>query len=486
MTDTVRLSSAGGEGGGRGAALRSTPGRWTLLAAIAGSGTAFIEGSIVNVALPAMARDMGLGVSGLQWVVDAYLLALSALILLGGSLGDVFSRRRVFAISLGAFAVMSLACALAWTPNVLFGFRLLQGAAGAVLVPNSLAMLETTIEESDRPSAIGTWSGWSAVTTAIGPLFGGWLVDVASWRWVFASMVPPALFAAWVAWRHVPDEPSRGTTRSGSGRHALRDLDLGGAALATAGLTAITVSLLLHLSGGLLVLTLGVGVALLVAFVLVEHRATHPLLPPDIFHSRAFSSLNIATFFIYAALSGIIFLLMVELQNALGYSALVAGASLLPTNALLLLLSPLAARVGRRIGPRIPIMFGALVAGIGAALMTRIRPGASYVGAVLPSVIVFGLGLSSLVAPLTAGVLGAVPDEQAGIASAVNNAAARLAGLIAVAAIPLAAGLAALQQLSGPAFVSGFVRAMWICAGLCVVGAIAVIPTGKQARKTDS
>ena len=466
-----------------GVALRTGTGRWTLVAAIAGSGTAFIEGSIVNVALPAMARDMGLGVAGLQWVVDAYLLALSALILLGGALGDVFPRRRVFAMSLGAFAVMSLACALAWTPNVLFGFRLLQGAAGAVLVPNSLALLETTIEHDDRPTAIGTWSGWSAVTTAVGPLFGGWLVDAASWRWVFASMVPPALFAAWVAWRHVPDEPSRAT---GAARRSLRDLDLGGAALATAGLTAITVSLLLHLSGGLLVLMLAAGVALLIAFVMVEHRVTHPLLPPDIFRSRAFSSLNIATFFIYAALSGIIFLLMVELQNALGYSALVAGASLLPTNALLLLLSPLAARLGRRIGPRIPIMAGALVAGAGAALMTRIQPGASYVGAVLPSVIVFGLGLSSLVAPLTAAVLAAVPDEQAGIASATNNAAARLASLIAVAAIPLGAGLAGLHQLSGPAFVSGFVRAMWICAGLCVVGAVAVIPTGKQPQRGEA
>ena len=467
-----------------GVALRTSAGRWTLVAAIAGSGTAFIEGSIVNVALPAMARDLGLGVAGLQWVVDAYLLALSALILLGGSLGDVLPRRRVFATSLAAFAALSLACALAWTPIVLFGFRLLQGAAGAVLVPNSLALLETVIEEHDRPSAIGQWSGWSAVTTAIGPLLGGWLVDVASWRWVFASMVPPALFAAWVAWRHVPERGQTPDDEASKGPSGVRDLDLGGAALATTGLTAITVGLLSHFSGARLLLSIAAGVVLLVAFVVVERRVRHPLLPLAIFRSRAFTALNVATFFIYAALAGIIFLLMLELQNALGYSALIAGASLLPVNALLLALSPVAARVGSRIGARVPIMAGAAVAGVGAALMTRIQPGASYVGAVLPAIVVFGLGLSSLVAPLTAAVLAAVPDEQAGIASAVNNASARLAGLIAVAAIPLGAGLASLRQMNGPAFIEGFVRAMWICAALCGVGAVVTLFVGSGKSAT--
>jgi len=294
-------------------------------------------------------------------------------------------------------------------------------------------------------------------------------------------MVPPALFAAWVAWRHVAE-----ASPADASHRALRDLDLGGAALATAGLTAITVSLLLHLTGMSLALTFGAGVALLVGFVLVERRAHRPLVPLEIFRSRAFSSLNVATFFIYAALSGIIFLLMVELQNALGYKALVAGASLLPVNVLLLSLSPVAARVGSRIGARVPIMAGALMAGVGAALMTRIRPGASYAGAVLPAVVVFGLGLSALVAPLTAAVLAAVPDEQAGIASAVNNAAARLAGLIAVAAIPLGAGLARLERMGGPEFVDGFVRAMWICAGLCAVGAVAVLFVGAGDRTESS
>ena len=427
----------------------------------------------MNVALPAMARDLGLGVRGLQWVVDAYLLSLSALILLGGSLGDVFPRRRVFAISLGAFAIMSGACALAPSPVVLFAFRLLQGAAGALLVPNSLALLETTIEEHDRASAIGQWSGWSAVMTAVGPLLGGWLVDASSWRWVFACMAPLALFAAWVAWRHVPEvSPTEDASRGGRG---WRDLDLGGAALATASLTAITVALISHLSGALAVILLAAGALLLVAFVVTESRVHRPLLPLTIFRSRAFSTLNVATFLVYAALSAIIFLLMLELQNALGYSALVAGASLLPANVLLLALSPIAARVARRIGARIPITVGAIVAGLGAVLMVRIRPGATYVGAVLPAIVVFGLGLSALVAPLTAAVLAAVPDAQAGIASAVNNAAARLAGLIAVAAVPLVAGLAALQQMSGAEFVTGYARAMWICAALCGIGALAVI-----------
>jgi EmrB/QacA subfamily drug resistance transporter len=464
-----------------GVSLRSRAGRWTVIASIAGSGTAFVEGSIVNVALPAIARDLGLGVSGVQWVVDAYLLSLSALILLGGSMGDVFSRRRVFIVSLGAFAALSAACALAWSPPVLFGFRLLQGMAGAMMVPNSLALLETMIEEKDRASAIGQWSGWSAVTTAIGPLLGGWLVDVASWRWVFACMTPLALFAAWAAWMRMPELAAPQHDRGGRG---WRDLDLGGAALATASLTAITVGLLVHLSPAMVALSLAAGVVLLGVFVAVERRVARPLLCLEIFRSRAFTMLNVSTLFIYAALSAIIFLLMLELQNALGYSAITAGASLLPTNALMLALSPLSARVAKRIGPRLPIAVGALVAALGAVLLTRVQPGATYIGAVLPAIVVFGLGLSALVAPLTAGVLAAVADEEAGIASAVNNAAARLAGLIAVAAIPLGAGLARLQRMSGPTFVSGFVRAMWICAALCGIGAVAVLfAGGRVARK---
>src|SRR5262245_49562396 len=312
-TETVRAEE--------GVALRSSAGRWTLVAAIAGSGAAFIEVSIVNVALPAMARDMGLGVAGLQWVVDAYLLALGALILLGGSLGDVFPRRRVFALSLGAFAGMSLACALAWTPNVLFGFRLLQGAAGAVLVPNSLALLETTIEHDDRPTAIGTWSGWSAVTTAIGPLFGGWLVDAASWRWVFAVIAPVALGAAWLAL-------GEDAKKNGGDQH----IDYLGAALMVVGLGMLTAGLIdgpRVVFGAPVILSLLVaGVLLLITFGVVEHRSKSPLLPPALFHSSAFTGANVATVLMYAALSGVILLLVLQLQGNLGYSALRSGAAL--------------------------------------------------------------------------------------------------------------------------------------------------------------
>jgi EmrB/QacA subfamily drug resistance transporter len=445
---------------------------------VLGSGAVFLEGSVVNVALPAIARDFHLGVDGLQWVVNGYLLTLSALMLFGGSLGDRFPRSRVFAVGCVAFAGFTAGCALAPSLPVLVVLRLLQGMAGALLVPNSLAMLETSFQGEDRGAAIGQWAGWSAVSTALGPLAGGWLVDAGSWRWVFAGVAPFALGATWISLRHAPAGEARMVRTSGP-------LDYVGAILATLGLAGLVGALIVGPSLGFgtpLVLGAGGGgVLLLVGFVAHERRlARHeaePLLPLRVFRSRQFTGANLMTLLVYGALNGLMFLMMPQLQDNLGYDALMAGAALLPVNALMLTLSPVAGRIAARIGPRLPIVLGVLTAGAAMALFTRVQPGASYLGAVLPAAIVFGLGLACMVAPLTAAVLGAVDAQDAGVASAINNAAARLAGLFAAAALPLAAGMGGMTGLQGPEFAAGYARAMWICAGLCVAGAVVAVFT---------
>jgi EmrB/QacA subfamily drug resistance transporter len=447
--------------------LASATGRWTVAAAVLGSGAVFLESTVVTVALPSIGRDFELGMDGLQWVMNGYLLTLSALILLGGSLGDVYRRRVVFVAGLVGFAVASVACTVAPTLAFLVLCRLLQGAAGALLVPNSLAILDTVFAEEDRGAAIGQWAGWSAASTALGPLLGGWLVDAVSWRWVFASVAPFALGAAWLGWHKVPDVAS--------GTREPRSVDYLGAVLVTLGLAGLTAALVSgptvgFTRGWILIAGLG-GVVLLATFVVREGRVAEPLLPLKLFRSRQFTGANLATVLIYAALGGVFFFLILELQNGLGYGALKAGASLLPVNVLMLTLSPRAGRLSSRIGARLPMTVGAALAGVGLVLLARVHAGSDYLGTVLPGILVFGLGLATLVAPLTAAVLGAVPSDQAGIASGVNNAAARLAGLLATAVVPLAAGLSGSQAPRGPALDTGYARAMWICAGLCAAGA---------------
>lgn len=465
-----------------GLALASAAGRWTIAASVIGSGAVFVEMTVVNVALPAIGRDLTLGVTGLQWVLDGYLLSLSALMLFGGSLGDVMSRRRVFGVGLLAFALTSLLCAFAPNLWTLVTLRLLQGVAGALAVPNSLAMLETLFREEDRGTAIGRWAGWSAVSTAAGPLIGGWLIDVAGWRWIFAAVAPIALVAGWIALRRLPErEPTE--------RRGWDSVDVPGAVLATLGLSGVIAALISGPGAGfddpLILAALAIGVLLLVAFFVVERRSELPMLPLDIFHSPQFTGANLVTLFVYAALGAVFFLLMVQLQGVLGYSALAAGASLLPINGLMLVLSPMAGRVGRRIGPRWPLTIGSLLAAVGVWMLGGIGRGADYVIEVLPAIVLFGLGLSSLVAPLTTAVLGAVADAQAGIASAVNNAVARLAGLLAVAIVPLAAGISALENIEGEAFSAGFTLAMRISAGLCAAGALIALLTTRSAGTAD-
>jgi EmrB/QacA subfamily drug resistance transporter len=404
----------------------------------------------------------------LQWVLNAYLLTLSALMLLGGALGDRFSRVAVFRLGALGFAVSTIGCAIAPNVIVLDVARFIQGVAGALLVPNSLAMLEDAYHGEARATAIGRWAAWSSVSTAAGPLVGGWVADTVSWRWVFAAVVPFALAAAALTWRH---EPSTGRRRPTTGH-----IDYLGAALVTLGMGGVVAGLVegprLGFGEPMILGALIGGAALLVAFVLVEARSKNPILPLDVFRSRAFTGANLFTLCVYAALSGLIFLLMLELQNVLGYSALIAGASLLPVNALMLVLSPQAGRLAERIGARTPMTVGALVVALGMALFTRVGPGGSYVTTLLPALIVFGVGLSALVAPLTASVLAAVDDARTGLASAVNNSVARLAGLLATSALPLAAGLTGEGGLRGETLTRGFHRAMWICAALSVIGAV--------------
>ncbi len=448
-----------------------------LLASIAGSGAVFLESTAINVALPAMARDFGLGIDGLQWIIDAYLLTLSALILPGGALGDRLGRARMFAVGAGAFAITSVACALAPNVPLLVGARLLQGAAGALLVPNSLALLESSFEGEARATAIGRWAGWSGITTALGPLLGGTLVEAFSWRWVFVAILPLALAASWLGGRAAARTPPAARPDGG--------IDWRGASLVTLALAGVTAGLVAgpRVGFGRLgpVTALAAGVAALVAFLLVERHAAHPMLPLAIFRSRRFTGANLATLLVYAALSGVLFLLMLQLQGNLAYSALEAGAALLPVNFLLLLLSPYAGRLANRRGPHWLMTVGALTAAAGMLLLTRVHTGRPYLATTLPALLVFGLGLAALVAPLTAEVLGAVSSEHAGLASGVNNACARVAGLLAVAALPLAAGIGGSQAIRGERFAGGYTRAMVICAALCAAGAgVAFLTAGRE------
>lgn len=448
----------------------TTAGRWIVIATVLGSGIAFLDGTVVNVALPAIDADLDAGISGLQWTVDAYLLTLSAFLLLGGSLGDLFGRRRMFVYGLGGFAAASLLCALAPSVEALVAARALQGLAAALLVPGSLALISTSFASEDAGKAIGAWSGLSGVTTAIGPFLGGYLVDAVSWRWIFVINLPLALVAIRIATKHVPE------TMSGGGGH----VDFRGAVTAALALGGITFALIEGPGRGWsdpgVAVAAVAGVAALVAFVATERRQREPMLPFDIFRSRQFSGANAATLLVYFALSGAMFFLVIQLQRELGYSALEAGAALIPTTILLLLLSSRAGALASRIGPRIPMTLGPLVAAAGLAWMTVIAPGTSYATGVLPPVIVFGLGLSLTVAPLTTAVLAAVSQEHAGIGSGVNNAVARVAGLLAVALLPLVA--------RGEDFTDGFRRATWISAIVCALGGLAAWATIRGGEGT--
>jgi EmrB/QacA subfamily drug resistance transporter len=456
----------------------SPAGRWVLLATVLGSGVASLDATVVNLALPRIGNDLRAGLPDLQWIVNAYTLTLAAFLLLGGSLGDRFGRRRIFVVGVVAFTVASVLCALAPTATLLIAARALQGCGAALLVPGSLAILEATFDPDDRSAAIGAWSGLGGVAVAIGPFLGGWLIQAASWRLIFIINVPLAMAVVWIALRHVPE------TRD---PRAAAALDVPGVALAALGLTGVTYALTEAGNRGWrspLVLATGAGgVLALVAMGATEMRSRHPMLPSSLFRSRQFVAANLVTLIIYAALGGSIFLLPVALQRVVGLSPLQAGAALAPVTVIMLALSARSGRLAQRIGPRLPMTLGPLIAGSGLALLTRVGVGSGYARDVLPAMVVFGLGLSLTVAPLTSTVLSAVGEEQAGIASAFNNAASRVAGLIAVAGLPALTGLPAGALGDRAELAAGFRAAMWITAGLCMAGGVVAAFTIRDPKR---
>jgi EmrB/QacA subfamily drug resistance transporter len=465
----------------------SARGRVVLAAAVLASGVAFLDSTVVNVALPAIGRDLDAGLPVLQWIVDGYLLTLGSLVLVGGALGDLLGKRRVFETGLIAFGIASLGCGLAPTGELLVAARLIQGAAAALLVPNSLAVLTSTFRPADRGRAIGAWSGLAGVSTVIGPFAGGWLVDVASWRFVFLVNLPFIAAALVLSRRGIPDIP--GTHRPG---HAMREVDVGGAALVTAGLAVLVFPLIEYarLPNGLVWALLATGLVLLAVAVRHEwgrERAGQAaILPVSLFGVRTFTAANIVTLAIYGALGGAMFLLSLTLQIGLGYSALEAGLATLPITVLLLVVS---ARVGAllpRVGVRLPLTVGSLIMAAGLLLLTGVQAGTSYWTGVFPGIVVFGAGLTLIVAPVTTTALADVEGTHAGAASGINNAVARIAGLFAIAALPVLVGLDP-DAIAEPAtLIDGFEAAMRICAGLCVAGALAaftLLPAGPVRRR---
>lgn len=443
--------------------LGSASGRWVVAAAVLGSGMALLDATVVNIALPVLGRDLDAQFDGLQWTINGYTLTLASLILLGGALGDRFGRRRLFVIGAIWFAGASALCALAPSIEILVAARALEGVGGALLTPGSLAMIQASFAEEDRGRAIGAWSAFGGIAGAIGPFIGGYLVLGPGWRWVFLINLPISVLVVILTLQHVPESRDP---------HASSHFDVSGAVLGAVGLAGLNYALIGASSGWSIpvIVTLVAGIVASIGFVVNERRSPNPMVPPGVFRNLQFSAANVITFVVFAALGGVFFFLMVDLEVVAGFSPLLAGTALLPVTAIMLLLSERAGAVSARIGPRLPLSLGPLLAACGVLLLLRVGQDASYFADVLPAVSVFGLGMALLVAPLTTTVMASTDTAHAGIGSGISNAVARAAGLLVVAVLPFLAGISGDDYEQPQAFAAGFRIAMIACAALLVIG----------------
>jgi len=448
-------------------AYKSAAGRWVIAATVLGSGMALIDSTVVGIALPTIGRSFTATIGTLQWVVTGYTLTLAALLLLGGSLGDRYGRRRVFTIGVVWFTISSASCGLAHSATALIVARVVQGIGAALLTPGSLAILQASFVESDRGRAIGAWSGLGGLASAAGPLLGGYLIAAASWRWIFFINVPLGALVLALSVRHVPEsfDPK-----------AEGPIDVLGAAVGMVSLAAVTYGLIEGPGRGFgSPIVLGVllfGLVGTVAFVLIEHNSSSPMVPLKLFGARQFSVTQAVTLIVYAALGGALFLIPVELQVVNHYSPFEAGAALIPLTVVLLFLSARSGQLAARIGPRLQMGAGPVVVGAGLALLIASTGSRSYLAGVLPAVLVFALGLSITVAPLTTTALAAAPAEHAGIAAAVNNYVARVGSLLAVAVLPALSGISGHAYGHAGSLAVGFRKAMIITASMCALGGL--------------
>lgn len=431
--------------------------RLVLTISILASFLSFLDGSVVNVALPAIVHELGGGLAVQQWVSSAYLITLGSLILLAGSLSDIFGRKHILTWGVIGFGITSILCAIAPTDISLIIARALQGVFGALLVPSSLALIISTFSGGAQSKAIGTWTAWTGISFLIGPLVGGALVDLLSWRWIFLINVVPILVTLWLMRRLHADRPSEKTS-----------IDIGGALMATLGIAGIVYALIEQPSQGWNSLSvwplLSLGMLLILMFIWHERRVKQPMLPLSLFAIRNFTVGNIATTAIYAGLAVATFLITIFIQEVGGYSALFAGISLLPITVIMFFLSSKFGALAGKYGPRLFMSVGPLVAASGFALFLMVDNRVDYLTQILPGVLLFGLGLSITVAPLTAAILGCIDPKHAGIASAINNAVSRIAGLIAIAVIALVTG----NSLD----VEGFHRGIWLMIILLTLGGL--------------
>jgi EmrB/QacA subfamily drug resistance transporter len=453
--DVVSVGAGGAADGAL--AVRSAGGRAVLLATVLGSSLAGIDATVVGIALPRIGADLDASFAGLQWTITAYTLTLASFILVGGGLGDRFGRRRVFVVGVVWFTAASLACALAPSLALLVAARALQGVGGALLTPASLAIIEASFAPAERPRAVGAWAGASGVAGAVAPFVGGWILAVASWRWVFLVNLPLAALVV-VLCRSVPETRDAGTRRGS---------DVRGALLAVVGLGALTFSIIERqlpaaIASGLALAALGV----------VERNSPRPLVPLDLFRSRQFVAANLVTFVAYAAIGAFFFLVVLTLQVVAGWSPLEAGTAVLPITVLTFALSGASGALSQRIGPRLQMGLGPLLCAAGCLVTANIGEHTGYVRDVLPGITLFGLGLATMVAPLTATALASAPADRAGVASGVNNAVARTGTLLAIAAVPVLGGLTGASYADAAAFRDGYRTCTQLCAALLVAGGL--------------